>query len=128
MFCLVDDRLPDIPKRPQAKGYPSELVTIGVLFALKSGFFRAFSRWLKRDDGDWFGDGTLPNALVSNACSQRITIGVTRVWLTHPSSPSLTALQLTCWFPSVTVAARTTWATKAETRVAGVLESRFAGW
>ena len=60
IFCLVDDRLPDIPQHPQAKLYPSELVTIGILFALKGGFFRASYRWLKRDDGDWFGDGTLP--------------------------------------------------------------------
>jgi hypothetical protein len=36
------------------------LVTIGILFALKGGHFRAFYRWLKRDYGDWFGDGTLP--------------------------------------------------------------------
>jgi len=39
----------DFEKHPQAKLYPSELVTIGVLFALKGGFFRAFYRWLKRD-------------------------------------------------------------------------------
>ncbi len=60
IFCLVDDSLPNIPKHPQAKLYPSELVTIGILFALKGGFFRAFYRSLKRDYGDWFGDGTLP--------------------------------------------------------------------
>ncbi len=60
MFCLVDDRLPDIPKHPQAKVYPSELVTIGILFARNGGFVRACSRWRNRDDGDWFGDGTLP--------------------------------------------------------------------
>ncbi|HEX3051155.1 MAG TPA: hypothetical protein VHP83_10910 [Aggregatilineaceae bacterium] len=29
--------------------YPSEVVTIGLLFALKGGHFRAFCRWLKRD-------------------------------------------------------------------------------
>ncbi len=60
IFCLVDDSLPNIPKHPQAKLYPSELVTIGILFALKGGFFRAFYRSLKRDYGEWFGDGTLP--------------------------------------------------------------------
>lgn len=27
IFCLVDDRLPVIQKHPQAKLYPSELVT-----------------------------------------------------------------------------------------------------
>ncbi len=60
MFCLVDDRLPNIPKHPQAEVYPSEVVTIGILFARNGGFVRACSRWLKRYDGDWFGDGTLP--------------------------------------------------------------------
>ncbi len=60
MCCRVDDRLPDIPKRPQAKAYPSEVVTIGILFARNGGFVRACSRWRNRDDGDWFGDGAVP--------------------------------------------------------------------
>ena len=41
--------MPQLPKHSQAKLYPSELVTIGILFALKGGHFRAFYRWLKRD-------------------------------------------------------------------------------
>lgn len=49
IFCAVDDALGEIKKVPQAKLYPSEVVTIGVLFALKGGCFRAFYRWLKRD-------------------------------------------------------------------------------
>ena len=49
IFCKVDDKMPEIAKHPQAKLYPSELVTIGILFALKGGYFRAFYRWLKRD-------------------------------------------------------------------------------
>ena len=49
IFCLVDAKLPPIEKHPQAKLYPSELVTVGILFALKGGHFRAFYRWLKRD-------------------------------------------------------------------------------
>jgi hypothetical protein len=49
IFCLVDDKMAEIPKHSQAKLYPSELVTIGLLFALKGGHFRAFYRWLKRD-------------------------------------------------------------------------------
>ena len=49
ILCIVQDRMPDIKKHPQAKLYPSELVTIGILFALKGGHFRAFYRWLKRD-------------------------------------------------------------------------------
>jgi hypothetical protein len=49
IFCFVDDKMLTIKKHPQAKLYPSELVTIGILFALKGGHFRAFYRWLKRD-------------------------------------------------------------------------------
>lgn len=49
LFCWVDDHMPQEPKHPQAKLYPSELVTIGLLFALKGGYFRAFYRWLSRD-------------------------------------------------------------------------------
>src|SRR3989304_4717802 len=60
IFCLVDDGLPDIPQHPQSKLYPSELITIGILFSLKGGCFRAFYRWLERDYGDWFGQGQLP--------------------------------------------------------------------
>jgi len=45
VFCLVDDRMQEIPKHNQAKLYPSELVTIGLLFALKGGHFRTFYRW-----------------------------------------------------------------------------------
>jgi len=49
LFCLVDDRMGKLPKHPQAHLYPSEMVTIGLLFALKGGYFRAFYRWLQRD-------------------------------------------------------------------------------
>lgn len=56
IFCYVDDRMKDVPKRKNAKLYPSEVVTIGILFALKGGHFRAFYRWLKRDfDGLFAG-------------------------------------------------------------------------
>ena len=54
LFCLVDDRMKDQQKHPQALLYPSEVVTIGLLFALKGGHFRAFYRWLARDYADLF--------------------------------------------------------------------------
>ena len=57
IFYLVAITMPNIPRHSQAKLYPSELVTIGILFSLKGGYFRAFYRWLQRDYGDWFGDG-----------------------------------------------------------------------
>ena len=49
LFCQVDDRMGHLPKHSQACLWPSELVTVGLLFALKGGYFRAFYRWLKRD-------------------------------------------------------------------------------
>ena len=55
IFCYVDDRMKEIEKHSQAELYPSELVTIGILFALKGGRFRAFYRWLKRDYDALFG-------------------------------------------------------------------------
>ncbi len=54
IFCQVDEQLPPLAKHPQAKLYPSELVTIGVLYALKGGHFRAFYRPLKRDYDELF--------------------------------------------------------------------------
>jgi hypothetical protein len=56
LFCLIDDQMSDVAKHPQAKLYPSELVTIGVLFALRGGMFRVFYRWLVRDYGALFGE------------------------------------------------------------------------
>lgn len=67
IFCLLDDSLPDIPRHSQAKLYPSELVTIGILFALRGGFFRAFYRWLKRD----YGPGS-----VTAACRRELDCNV----------------------------------------------------
>ena len=55
LFCLVDDRLVCRHKHPQAQLWPSELVTIGLLFALKGSSFRSFYRWLARDYADLFG-------------------------------------------------------------------------
>ena len=55
IFCCVDDEMSDVKKVSQADLYPSEVVTIGILFALKRGHFRAFCRWLKRDYAALFG-------------------------------------------------------------------------
>jgi len=49
LFVRVDDVMPDAQKHSQAKLYPSEVVTIALLFALKGVGNRAFYRWLKRD-------------------------------------------------------------------------------
>ena len=46
LFCIVDAHVPAVNKRSDAHVYSSEIVTIGLLFALKGGCFRAFYRWL----------------------------------------------------------------------------------
>ena len=49
IFCQVDDHLAGLPKHPHATLWPSEVVTLGLLHALKGGGNRAFYRWLTRD-------------------------------------------------------------------------------
>lgn len=49
LFCRIDDRMGFIPKHLQAKLYPSEVVTLAMLFTLKGVGERAFYRWLMRD-------------------------------------------------------------------------------
>lgn len=49
LFCRVDDAMGKVKKHPQAKLYPSELVTIGMVFALKGVGCRAFYRWFSRN-------------------------------------------------------------------------------
>ena len=49
LFYHVDEQLHDMPKHPEAHLWPSELVTLGLLHALKGVGNRAFHRWLTRD-------------------------------------------------------------------------------
>ena len=49
LFCEVDEQLSAIPKHPEARLWPSEVVTLGLLHALKGVGNRAFYRWLTRD-------------------------------------------------------------------------------
>ena len=49
LFCQIDDAMQGVRKHSQATLFPSELVTIGLLFALKGVGERAFYRWLNRD-------------------------------------------------------------------------------
>ncbi|NJN95815.1 MAG: hypothetical protein HC875_17780 [Anaerolineales bacterium] len=48
LFCRVANQVVD-DKHSQAKLYPSEVVTLALLYALKGSGPRAFWRWLKRD-------------------------------------------------------------------------------
>jgi hypothetical protein len=49
LFSEVDEQLGAIPKHPEAHLWPSEVVTLGLLHALKGVGNRPFSRWLTRD-------------------------------------------------------------------------------
>lgn len=49
LFCKVDDAMLGVKKHPQAKLHPSELVTMGLVFALKGVGCRAFYRWFSRN-------------------------------------------------------------------------------
>src|SRR2546425_7907939 len=49
LFYEVDEQLGAIPKHPEAHLWPSEVVTLGLLHALKGVGNRAFYRWLTRD-------------------------------------------------------------------------------
>src|SRR5215468_6281157 len=49
LFYEVDEQLGAIPKHPEAHLWPSEVVTLGLLHALKGGGNRPFYRWLTRD-------------------------------------------------------------------------------
>jgi len=48
LFCRVDEQIKE-RKHSQANLYPSEVVTLALLYALKGSGQRAFWRWLIRD-------------------------------------------------------------------------------
>lgn len=54
LFIRVDHVMNDVPKHPDAHLYPSEVVTLAVLFARKGLGPRAFYRWLSRNYKAWF--------------------------------------------------------------------------
>lgn len=49
LVYAVDQEMLDVPKHPEAKLSPSEVVTLALLHAIKGGGMRAFYRWLTRD-------------------------------------------------------------------------------
>jgi hypothetical protein len=49
LFYEVDEQMRTMPKHPEAHLWPSEVVTLGLLHALKGVGNRAFYRWLTRD-------------------------------------------------------------------------------
>ncbi len=73
LFYEVDEQLRAIPKHPKARLWPSEVVTLGLLHALKGGGNRAFYRWLTRDYRALFPTSlSAPGSFVS---SRRIKTG-----------------------------------------------------
>src|SRR5215813_3848688 len=48
LFYAVAQEMPDVPKHPEAKLYPSEVVTLALLYASKGGGTRACYRGLTR--------------------------------------------------------------------------------
>src|SRR5262245_42681375 len=53
LFYGVDEAMKAIPKHPLASLWSSEVVTLGVLLALKGVGTRAFYRWVSRDWRGW---------------------------------------------------------------------------
>jgi len=49
LFYEIDEQMGAIPKHPEAHLWPSEVVTLGLLHALKGIGNRPFYRWLTRD-------------------------------------------------------------------------------
>ena len=71
IFYLVDENLKAVKRVPQTHLYPGEIVTIGILFALKGGHFRASYRWLNRDFAPCLPDCRIEP--ICNACLKRIS-------------------------------------------------------
>ena len=56
LFCRVDDKMLDVLKHRQANLYPSEVVTLALLFVLRGG-------------GGWGGPISTPQSLLPSPCS-----------------------------------------------------------
>jgi hypothetical protein len=54
LFYEVDEQMRRMPKHPEAHLWPREVVTLGLLHALKGVGNRPFSRWLTRDSRPLF--------------------------------------------------------------------------
>lgn len=47
LFCMIADELQDVKQHAQAQLHPSEIVTLGVLYAIRGHGYRAFYRWVR---------------------------------------------------------------------------------
>jgi hypothetical protein len=82
LYCRVDEAMIGVRKHSQSKLYPSEIVTLGILFSLKGVRDRAFYRWLKRDI--WRSFPSCPSGRACSGCSRRIRLGPTAFWPSQP--------------------------------------------
>jgi len=87
LFCMVDDTLGPVKRHPQAILHPSEIITIGLLLALKGISYRAFYRWLAAHYAPLFG--RLPEQSRSIACSSMSSSRPIGSWPIRPSWASL---------------------------------------
>ena len=71
LYCKIDDGLPAVPQHPQAVLSISELVTIGVLHAMKNVKQRPFYHWLKDNYGHLFPRLPKRSRLFSRLQAQR---------------------------------------------------------
>ena len=70
LYCKIDDALPQQTPHPQARLSVSELVTIGVLDAIKHVKQRPFYRWLKDNYGYLFPKMPERTSLFSRLATQ----------------------------------------------------------
>jgi hypothetical protein len=68
LFCRIDDATAHQQKHSQARLHPSEMGTLGLLFALKGVGNRAFYRWA---EAKLAGKNTLKSTLLSPAGGAR---------------------------------------------------------
>jgi hypothetical protein len=61
LFSHVDEQLRTVSKHPEARLWPSEVVTLGLLHGLKGGGNGALYRWLSRDYRALFPRFTVPS-------------------------------------------------------------------
>src|SRR5437879_8113270 len=90
LFYEIDEQLRAIPKHPEAHLWPSEVVTLGLLHALKGVGNRAFYRWLTRDYRPLFP--RLPERTRLFVSSGPIRTGRRPSWLPRPCSGSSTPM------------------------------------
>ena len=92
LFYEVDQQLGALPKHPEARLWPSEVVTLGLLHALKGGGNRAFYRWLTRDYRTLFP--RFPERTRLFVSSRPIRPGRRPSWPLRPCSGSSTRMAL----------------------------------